>query len=177
MSDILAPAHIMGKEDTKFETVKTAQGIVEALIDTAKKVTLRDGRHRPMLFVITIDKVLIFRIEQFLKSDDAKDSLVNKVDELIKQFQPQGIGIIIEAWMIMVNNNIRPEELLQISASDHPKRIEVLQAIANWSDGSQYIRILRIIRDSEDKVIQLAELEGESGHSELGGRFTNFFSK
>ena len=62
-------------------------------------------------------------------------------------------------------------------ASKHPARIEVLLTSANWNDGSQYMRIHRIIRDNEGKVIQLAELEDESGHSELGGRFTNFFGK
>jgi len=167
----------IGREGSDWSSVKNAKDMVEVILKTAKGLLLKDGHHSPMLFTVTENEALVCTIGQFLKTEDAKDSLGDMVRSMIAKFNAQGIGMVTESWMVKAGEGVKSEDLVHIQASKHPARIEVLLTSANWNDGSQYMRILRIIRDNEDKVTQLAELEDESGHSELGGRFTNFFGK
>lgn len=165
------------KEGSDWSIVKSAKDMVEIILKIAKGLLLKDGHHSPMLFAVTENETLVCPIGQFLKTEDTKDSLGDMVRGLIAKFNAQGIGMVAESWMVKAENGVKSEDLVHIQASKHPARIEALLTSANWNDGSQYMRIHRIIRDNEGKVIQLAELEDESGHSELGGRFTNFFGK
>lgn len=175
MPDI--PGYRMRREGTEWVPVKSAKDIVEVLIDKAKDTLLHDGRHAPMLFVVTKDEVLVCAVGEFFKSDSAKDSIVDMVGKLIERFQAQGIAMVVEGWMVKASNGVQSEELPQIKPSKHPARIEVLQIAAEWEDGNRYMRVLRIIRNDKGKVNQLVEIDSESGFEEIGGRLTGFFKR
>ena len=99
------------------------------------------------------------------------------VRSIIAKFNAQGIGMVTESWMVKAGDGVKSEDLMHIQANKHPARIEVLITSANWNDGSQYVRILRMVRDNQGKVTHLVEMEDESGLNELSGRFANFFKK
>lgn len=167
----------MRKEGTEWAAVKTAKDIVEVLMVTAKETILRDGKHSPMLFIITEDEVRIFAVGKFFESDPGKDSLVDMVSKLIERFQAQGVALIVEGWMVKAGDGVKSEELPQIKASKHPAKIEVLQITAEWKNGNQYMRVLRMIRDDTGKVNRLVEIDSESWWQEIAGRFAGFFKK
>jgi hypothetical protein len=56
MTNKLVPVQSITREDSKFETVNSAKGIAEALIDTTKRIMLKDGRHAHMLFLVAEKK-------------------------------------------------------------------------------------------------------------------------
>ena len=167
----------LGREGSDWASVKSAKDMVEVILKTAKQLLLKDGHHSPMIFAVTENEAIICPIGQFLQTEEGKDSVGDMVRSIIAKFNAQGIGMVTESWMVKAGDGVKSEDLLHIQASKHPARIEVLITSANWNDGSQYVRILRMVRDNQGKVTQLVELEDESGLSELSGRFTNFFDK
>ena len=171
------PGYSMRREGTEWSTVNNAKNVVEVLLGTAKDTILRDGSHSPMLFIITKDEVIVFLVWEFLKSDSGKDSLADLASKLIKRFDARGVALITEGWMVRSEDGIKPEELPYIRASQHPARIEVLQITSEWEDGSQFMRMLRMMRNNEGKVNRLIEFDRESGWEEIGGRFCGFFKQ
>jgi len=167
----------IGREGSDWSSVKNAKDMVEVILKTAKGLLLKEGHHSPMLFAVTGNEALVCPIGQFLKTEDTKDSMGDMVRSMIAKFNAQGIGMVTESWMVKAGDGVKSEDLVHIQASKHPARIEVLLTSANWNDGSQYMRIHRIIRDNKGKVIQLAEIDTESGWEEIAGRFANYFKK
>lgn len=144
--------------------------ILKEIIDTAKQVMLRDAYHSPLLFVRGKTKNVFTSLPNFGDTNDERvwkmlnagtqvacKSNVGELDTMI---------LVTEAWM-STNLTVQP--------SKDPKRIEVL--LINSLDartGEEEIRMFEIIRDRQQKVIDLKDCPLPGGVSAKGSLLPAF---
>ncbi len=136
---------------------------LDDIVSTAKEVMLKLGRHVPTLTIETSKKILVGQIPDMPATHGERVELMRflgqaaaksgRVDQLHQVFMAH------EGWLSLSSEEMRP--------SQDPNRKEVLIISAiQVKDRKKHVRVFEILRNKDEKVIDLEEFLPEASKDE-----------
>ncbi len=100
---------------------------LQAILDIAREIILKDGELAPVLFVNTeLKGKMLFALAEF--TPENKHKMLYQIGKMTSKFGVKSVVHLAEAWMVRPVNG----ERLTVPPSQHPDRQECL--ILVWSD-------------------------------------------
>jgi hypothetical protein len=131
---------------------------IEEVISNAKEIMLRDGKHVPVLIMEVDNKIVAGQIPDMPVTHEARMELMHFLGQAVgktgRVHGLQQVFMIQEGWMSVASQDKPPEN----RPSQDPNRKEVLVISAiQMKEHKKHIRVLEILRDSDEKVVGLEE--------------------
>ena len=152
-------------EVNKEQPLTTAAEISNFLFPIATDLLAEEKKVDPLLLVVSTDKIDFVSIGSFFRDKSTKQLLRPFMDEVCSISTVLGIGLVVEAWSVTIND-------LKNSAGN-VEQGESLIVYAEWNDCTRVNRIVPFSRTDNGITIH-DELERE--RVEVGGTFTGFFT-
>lgn len=157
-----------------LKEIKNAKDFCNYAFSQSTQYLIQAGEHSPTVLFLSEDKFYVL-ITSF---DD--ENFTHTIKHVVKEYNIKAVCLISEAWVLMgikenaTRNIIRP--------SENPDRKEAIFCRVEWknSDNPYASRIAQIIRDEDDKISKLIEIDeyNESMSScDAEGRLVGFFDE
>ena len=153
-----------------FESAQNAQSLCDSVFATAKGVFLRDGYHRPILFIVCAEQVYGLDMGSAFATEIEKDLASVIARSVCQAFgsQVQGTAFVSECW-------VRQDDGTGKIAAES-EHCEALQVWSEWRGCRPCMRVLRILRDNGRKIASLVEFDRDREGVPAEVRFANFLA-
>lgn len=133
----------------------------EQIVERAKKLTLMDGGHVPILIAAGSRTRSIYNFSVMPDTHDERFLLMQSAGRYLAEHGKIGrlrqVFFISEGWMSMASRDKPP----QMRPSEDPSRKEVLIVSGLDIEGQKkYMQLFEMVRDQNKKIVELPEFFG-----------------